>query len=429
MKKLLMMFLILVLVTAGLFAAGDKEEQESGAPVEIKIFYPVEVAGPLVKVIDGLVGEFNASNPDIIVTAVYAGNYGQAMQKAQTAYMTGNPPDIAMLASPQVLMLTHMNAIVPLDKYIDGDNDYIDDFYPAFIDSVRKDGKIWGIPFQISTPLFYYNKDMFIEAGLDPDNPPTTWEEISEYAEKLTKKDASGNVTRYGLGFPDNSQWLMQTWALSNGGNLSSADGKEVYFDSEPVIGSLKEWVKLANKGVTTVHRTYGQLASDFVAGQVAMQYNSTGGLSFVKKSATFDFGAAFIPKNVRNAVPLGGGHMFMFAKTSEERRQASWKFMKWISEPERSAAWSIASGYMATRKSALEIPEMKEYTAGFPAALVALKQLEFSYPWWSVYEWDKIAKALETQMVRAVDGDVSPEEAMAIAQKESDKILEPYNK
>lgn len=400
------------------------------AKVDVKIYYPVQVAGPLTRVIDTFVKEFNESHPDIRVTAVYAGNYNQTMQKAQTAFMSENPPDIAILRTTSVLMLMDMGAIVPLDEFIrqNGGKQYLEDFYPAFIDSVKKKGKIWGIPYQISTPLFYYNKQMFREAGLDPNSPPENWDQLVTFAKKLTKKDSSGNVIHYGLGFPDSNQWMLQSWTLTNGGNLASKDGTKVYFDTKEVAESLRMWVKLVNEMQVSIrHRMYGKLASDFIAGQVAMMYNSTGSLSFVRKSATFDFGVAFLPKNKRYAVPLGGAHMFMFNKTSKERQKASWEFIHWMSSPEIAARWSIASGYIATRKSALEVAEMKEYTTKFPEALVALKQLEFSYPWWTVYEWGKVTKALETQLADAVDGKISPEEAMAIAQKEADKILAPY--
>lgn len=432
MKKLISIFVVVLLLSLTTIAfGGSKEETKSSGPeakkIELKIYYPVGVAGALAQVIDGFVSEFNKTHPNIHVTSVYAGKYAQAMQKAQTAFMAGHPPDVAILSTTTVLTLINMGAIVPLDDYIGNDKAYLEDFYPSFIDSVRKKGKIWGIPFQISTPILYYNKDMFREAGLDPEKPPKTWDELIEYAQKLTKKDENGNVIRYGLGFTDN-QWMLQAWTLANGGNLCNQEGTKVYFNTEPVIESLRVWVKLVHDmKVSIPHRWFDQLSSDFIAGQIAMMYNSTGGLSFVRKSAKFDFGVAFLPKKKRYAVPLGGGHMFMFAKTSEERRKASWEFIKWMSAPERSAEWSIKSGYMPTRKSALNVEIMKKYTRDFPEALVAMKQLDFSYPWWTVYEWEKVTKILETQIIEAVDGKVSPEEAMAIAQREADKILAPY--
>ena len=407
-----------------------------GAPafpkVDVKVYYPVQVAGPLTRVIDQLVKEFNESQKDIEVTAVYAGNYDQTMQKAQTAFMSGNPPEIAILRTTSVLNLIHMGAIVPLNDFIKkaGGDTYLGDFYPAFIDSVRKNGKVWGIPYQISTPLFYYNKEMLKEAGLDPGRPPEDWNSLVTSSEKLTKRDAKGNVVRYGLGFPDDNQWMLQSWALTNGGDLADETGTQVFFDTKPVIVSLQMWVKLVHeKQVAIRHRAYGKLGSDFIAGQVAMMYNSTGSLSFVRKSAKFDFGVGYLPKNKRNAVPLGGAHLFVFKKTSDAKQKASWEFIQWLSSPQNAARWSIESGYIAPRKSAMVTPAMKEYVKQFPEALVALKQVEFSYPWWTVYEWDKVTKALETQLVNAVDGKVTAEQAMAEAQRDAEKILSPYRK
>ncbi len=400
--------------------------------VDIKIYYPVQVAGPLTRVIDQLVKEFNESQKDIEVTAVYAGNYDQTMQKAQTAFMSGNPPEIAILRTTSVLNLIDMKAIVPLDDFIKqaGGESYLGDFYPAFIDSVRRNGKIWGIPYQVSTPLFYYNKEMLKEAGLDPDRPPEDWNSLVISADKLTKRDASGNVIRYGLGFPDDNQWMLQSWALTNGGDLADETGTQVFFNTTPVIESLQMWVKLVHeKQVAIRHRAYGKLASDFIAGQVAMMYNSTGSLSFVRKSAKFDFGVSYLPKNKRNAVPLGGAHLFVFQQSSDEKQKASWEFIHWLSSPENAAKWSIQSGYIAPRRSAMETQVMKEYVREFPEALIALKQVEFSYPWWTVYEWDKVTKSLETQLANAVDGKVTAEQAMAEAQKEAEEILSPYRK
>jgi len=427
MKEKVRILLIIILVNVLLISTSAM------AKTEIRVYYPVQVAGALTKVIEGYVKEFNQSHPEINALAVYAGNYDQTMQKAQTAFMAGKPPDVAILRTPYVLNLIHMGSILPLDDFIgkSGGQEYLNDFYPSFIDSVRKQGKIWGIPYQISTPLFYFNREMLKEAGLDPNKPPETWDELIDYAQKLTKRDSQEKVIRYGFGFPNpDQQWMLQAWTLANGGNLASDDGTKVFFNTKPVIESVKTWIKLVHElKVSSTYRGYGQLSSDFVAGQVAMMYNSTGSLSFVRKSAKFDFGVAFLPKKVRHAVPLGGGHLFVFKKTSPERQKASWEFIRFMSSPEISARWSIDSGYIATRKSALDVPEMKEYVSKFPHALVALKQLKYAYPWWAVYEWSKVTQEIRTLLSEAVDGKMSTEEAMALLQKRAEEILKPYLK
>ena len=111
-------------------------------------------------------------------------------------------------------------------------------------------GKTWGIPFQRSTIVLYYNKELFKEAGLDPNRPPATWKEMAEYAQKLTKRDASGKVTQWGVQIPSSGfpYWLFQALAIENGVNLMNAAGTQTYYDKPEVIEALQYWVDLVNK-------------------------------------------------------------------------------------------------------------------------------------------------------------------------------------
>ena len=174
MKRKVFFILLPALIFA--FASG------AYAKTELRFFYPVGVAGPLVKVINGMVAEFEKENPDIDVEPVYAGNYNQTMQKVQTAVLGGNPPDIAVVEISELFSLLQMDALIPLDTYIkkEGGQKFLDNYYKGFLgNAYGRDGKIYGFPFQRSTPILYWNKDMFAaagdklkNAGLDPDRPP-----------------------------------------------------------------------------------------------------------------------------------------------------------------------------------------------------------------------------------------------------------------
>ncbi|MBN2123648.1 MAG: extracellular solute-binding protein, partial [Deltaproteobacteria bacterium] len=160
----------------------------ASAKIKLRFFYPVGVAGPLVKVINGMVADFEKANPNVDIEPVYAGNYNQTMQKVQTAVLGGNPPDIAVVEISELFSLRQMDAIIPLDGYIEqeGGQKFLDDFYKGFLgNAYGRDGKIYGFPFQRSTPILYWNKDMFQAAagklkaaGLDPNRPPETWDEL-----------------------------------------------------------------------------------------------------------------------------------------------------------------------------------------------------------------------------------------------------------
>jgi len=136
------------------------------AAVDLTMYYPVAVGGPVTKIIDDMVGRFEKENAEIKVTAVYAGNYTDTMTKAMTAMKGGQPPQLSVLLSTDVFTLIDENAIVPLDGLV-ADKAWFKDFYPAFMANGQIDGKTWSIPFQRSTIVLYWNKDAFKEAGLD----------------------------------------------------------------------------------------------------------------------------------------------------------------------------------------------------------------------------------------------------------------------
>ena len=148
-----------------------------------------------------LAADFEKENPGIKVKPIYAGTYQETIVKALTAHKSGEPPQTAILLSTDMFTLIDEDAIVPFDDVATSADDqaWLKSFFPAFMPNSQTGGKTWGIPFQRSTIVLYWNKELFKEAGLDPNKPPATWNEQLEYAQKLTKRDASGNVTQWGV--------------------------------------------------------------------------------------------------------------------------------------------------------------------------------------------------------------------------------------
>ena len=213
------------------------------------MYYPVAVGGPVTKIIDDMVARFEKENPDIKVTAVYAGNYTDTMTKAMTAMKGGQPPQLSVLLSTDVFTLMDENAIVPIDELV-ADKSWFKDFYPAFMANGQVDGKTWSIPFQRSTIVLYWNKDAFKEAGLDPEKAPASWDEMVAMAKKLVKKDASGNVARWGVEIPTTgyAYWMLQALAIENGQKLMNDAGNEVYLTAPKTVAALDYWVDLSRK-------------------------------------------------------------------------------------------------------------------------------------------------------------------------------------
>jgi len=403
------------------------------APVEVPFFFPVAVGGPITKIIDGYAADFEKDNAGIKLRPIYSGSYQDTIAKALTAVKSGDPPVTSILLSTDMYTLIDEDAIVPFDDLIktDADRAWLKSFYPAFMENSQTGGKTWGIPFQRSTIVLYYNKDAFKEAGLDPNRPPGTWKEMADYAAKLTKRDAAGNVTQWGVQIPSSGfpYWLFQGLALENGVNLMNAAGTEVYYDKPEVIGALQYWLDLINK--TKVHPPgiveWGTTPKDFFERKVAMMWTTTGNLTNVKSNAKFDFGVAMLPAGKQRGSPTGGGNFYIFKKSTPAQREAAFKFIKWVTTPERAAQWGIDTGYVAVRADAWDTPVMKQYVTGFPPAAVARDQLPFAKAELSTHDNQRVTKALNDGLQAALTGTKTPEVAMKDAQREADRLLRSY--
>ncbi len=399
------------------------------AVTTIKLYYPVHLTGPLVKEIEAIVKDFQQENPDIRVEPVWGGNYWQNMQKTMGALQAGNPPDVAVHLAIDVVTLTNLDAVIPLDEFIEkeGGEEFLADFFPGFLNDLKTGGKVYAIPSQRSTPILYYNKELFEKAGLDPTKPPANWQELVDIATKLTVRDASGTVTQWGILIPDDP-WLLMSFILQNGGRTHSEDFKEVYLDEEASIEALQFWVDMATKHkIMPIHKSFPESVQDFVAGKGAMLIHSTGNLRFVRDSANFEWDVAFLPENKERAVAIGGAGLFIFKDIPRENQEAAWKFIKFATSAELQARWSKGSGYIATRKSSFDTPFMKEYTSEVPQALVARDQLPYARPEMSTYDNQKVREIFRTYFQETLDGKYTPAEGMQKAAAEMRQVLKPY--
>jgi sn-glycerol 3-phosphate transport system substrate-binding protein len=414
---------------AALLAAGPLHAQ---APVEVSFYYPVAVGGPIAKTIDGFAQGFMKENPGVQVTPIYAGTYQETIVKALTAHKSGTPPVTSVLLSTDMYTLIDEDAIVPIDNFVKTADDkaWLGGFYPAFMLNSRTEGKTWGVPFQRSTVVMYWNKELFKEAGLDPDKPPSNWTELKEAATRLTKKDAGGKVTQYGLQIPSSGfpYWLFQTLSTTNGAILANEAGTQVKFDDPAVIEALQYWVDLGKAGVHPPGVVeWGTTPKDFFEKKTAIMFTTTGNLTNVKNNAKFDFGVAMIPGNKRRGSPTGGGNFYIFKKASPAQQEAAFKFIKWVTQPERAAQWSMDTGYVAVSQAAYDTPTLKKYGSEFPAALVARDQLPVSVAEFSTHDNQRVTKALNDGLQAALTGTKTPEQAMKDAQREAERLLRSY--
>jgi sn-glycerol 3-phosphate transport system substrate-binding protein len=426
-EKMLSKFKILLVVVAVMACLVTTPMAE--AKTELNMYYPVAVGGPLTKIVDSMVADFMKENPDIKVNAIYAGNYNDARIKAFAALKSGKPAQLSVMFSIDIYELIEQDAIIAFDDVVETPEEkaWLNSFYPTLMENGRTAGKTWGIPFQRSTIVMYYNKDAFKAAGIDPNKPPETWDQLVALGKKLTKADGS----QWGAMIPSTGYpyWMFGALTMQNGQVLMNSAGNETYFDSPAVIQALQFWSDLGTKHniMPTGTIEWGTLRQNFLEGKTAIMWHSTGNLTIVKKKANFDFGVAMLPASKRRGTPTGGGNFYIFKKTSAEERKAAMRLIKFMTSPERSAEWSMKTGYMGISPAAYETSKLKEYVKGFPYAAVARDQLEFATAELSTYQTGRIRKALDDAIQAALTGAKSPEDALKEAQSLSERLLKQY--
>lgn len=406
------------------------------AATEIDFFFPVPVQGKLAVEMTRLVDAFNASQSDVHATAVYTGAYDDTNLKTRAAIQAGKPPAVVLMSANFIREYVITNAATDLSALIakDGltDQAFIERFFPAVRQNAMENGHVYGVPFQNSTPILYYNTDAFKEVGLDPEKPPVTWQEWVDAAKKLTKRDGT-TITRAGLELIssyDTLGWVTSGLAMSNGGDYYNRGwGGEVYYNTPSTIGAVQFMDDLVHKhhvmpeGVNDANA----VANAFFSGRAAMIVNSTGVLGFVRDNMKLPFKVAFIPRAIRNAAPIGGASLLIPTGNTPERQAAAWKLISYLTSPEVDGGWSRFTGYFAPRMAAYDLPEMKEYLAKNPDAKVAVDQLAYATPWFATFNTVGVRKAIEDQIQAVLSGKAKVPEAMEAAQKAANELLRPY--
>ena len=408
----------------------------AAAQTKIDFFFPVPVEGKLAREMTRLVKSYNESQKEVEVTAVYTGGYDDTKLKAQAAAKAGKPPAVVLMSANFNVDLKLSGDIQSLEPMLKADgatrDAFLADFWPALHANAMVEGELYSVTFHNSTPLLYYNVDHFKEAGLDPTKPPRTWAELVDAAKKLTKREGD-KVERYGFTMPagyDYLGWLMEALTLSNGGRYFNEEyGGEVYYDTASMLGAarfLEDLIfkhKVMAQGVVEA----GGVSTSFFAGKASMMLLSTGSLSFIRENMKAPYEVAFVPRNVRNAVPIGGASLVMFNGQSEESKKAGWKFIKWLSSADTLGGWSRFTGYFSPRKSAYDTAEMKAFIAKNPDAKVALEQLPYAKPWFATYQTVAVRKALEDEIQAMMNGKKKADVALKDAQKKADELMRPY--
>ena len=319
-----------------------------------------------------LIAAFEAANPGLKVKLTDAGkNYEEVAQKFNAALSGGQLPDVVVASDVTWFNFALNKQLAPLDELLTTANltttDYVDSLYKDYLFS----DKHFALPYARSTPLFYYNKELWTAAGL-PDRGPKTWDEFAEWGPKLAQSvgsDKSALLLADGSNYLD---WYFQGIVWSKGGSYSK-EWTPTFSDPKTVeAGELLK--KLATDKVARFNKSP---ATDFGAGLAACMLESTGSLGGVTKAAKFTVATAFLPSPEGVAgCPTGGAGVGIPAGVSDERKKNAVKFIEFLTNAQNSVTFTQATGYMPVRKSALQDPSEVAFLDKNKNAKTAVEQL-----------------------------------------------------
>lgn len=331
--------------------------------------------------VDELAAMFNESQSDYEIVPVYTGNYTEGTQRLTAAIAGNTAPGLVMLEITRYGLFADRGVLAPLQPYLDAAGPELTDrIRPFALEASRYLGESYVLPFNVSTPVMYYNRDLFRAAGLDPDAPPRTWDEVTEAGRALTIRDGD-TVTQWGIAPPP--QWVR--WAMTNqagGGWVDPADNA-VQIDSAESIFAYQyaaDWVNL--HGVASLEAALDDDVADqyFDTGRAAIEFNSTGGLTGNLENLSFDLGVAPLPCQAVCAAPIGGATLGIVASAPQEAQDGAWAFIEYVTTPENNAFVFARTGYLPIIEGAIETDRAQETIAQYGAYLIANDQLEVGF-------------------------------------------------
>jgi len=383
MKKQLLVLTIVCFMFAG-FPLGAL-----GEPITIDWWFAH--GGRLGEKVQSIVSDFNASQSQYKVVATYKGNYHDTMTAGIAAFRSKNPPHILQVFEVgTATMMAAKGAIKPVYEVMaeSGQPWSPDAYLPTVISYyTTPDGKMLSLPFNSSTPVFYYNVEAFKKAGLDPDKPPKTWPEVAEYARKLVKAGYAGGFSTAWI------SWIQlenfSAWHNVPFGTLANGFeglGTEFVFNS-PLhvkhIQALADWQK-EKIFVYGGRRNTGN--AKFGSGEVAMYTESSAGYAGFKKTCKFPFRTSMLPywpdvKGAPQNTIIGGASLWVMQGHSAEEYKGVAAFFSYLSKPEVQADWHQFTGYLPITTAAYEYTKKQGFYKENPDMETALLQMTLNKP------------------------------------------------
>jgi sn-glycerol 3-phosphate transport system substrate-binding protein len=427
--------------------AGDEARPTTAAgPVTIDLWHME--TGATETTLQRLVDRFNASQDEVKVRLVFQGGAGDIVLKLLTSLRSGDVPALVELVEADVQVMVDSGGVTPVQEFVDAEGYDLSDFDEKAVQYYTVDDKLYAMPFAVSVPMLYYNKVAFREAGLDPEKPPLTLDDVRVYSEKLLKVDSAGNVVRSGIALDMVSWWLEVSLAEHDDlfvNNSNGRDGRatEAVFNGPTGRAFFRWWDEMIDRGLAfNAGRNPGGADALMAvgAGRAAMALQTSQALRSVLDVLEtgvegVDLGVGPFPAvaGATGKPGVGSRGLWIMRDRSEAEQQAAWKAARWLAEPEQQAELFAGSGFLPVRVSAYDLEPSRQVLEKYPYYKVPVDLFVGSPstpatlgaligPFSQVR--DTVGQALEEMVVGGKD----PDQALNDAAERTTQQLRDYN-
>ena len=430
-----------VIVEKQVEAAAPEETIPEGATV---IDFWHAFGGGRKLLIERMVADYNYTHPGVYVRVENKGSYRDTLNAAILAAQQGNAPHVVQIFEIGSQLALDTGIFMPIEDLVIGPEFQADDYIEGVANYYKIDGKFNSMPWNSSNPVLYYNKDIFRAAGLDPESPPETFEEMLAACDTIVSSGAAKNCISWPLHGWFFEQWMANMGAeLANNGNGREARATEVYLDGDASKTILNWWKEMYDKG----YYAYSGKLEDwdgadaiFVSGQAAMEITSTSDVVNRQNDAAengFELGTSYLPypaSSERQGVVVGGASMWLTKDHPDEELQAAKDFVIWFTNTENAIRWHKATGYFPIRKSAVDVLEVENWFELNPAYQAAFDQLLETKPTRAtqgalIGAFPEVRTIIEQAVEKVLAGEASVDDALSAAKADADKAIEEYNK
>ncbi|MCU7496659.1 MAG: ABC transporter substrate-binding protein [Ignavibacteria bacterium] len=436
MRKYFVLFILVSTFSFTLASCGSKSRDEG----KIVITFWHSFVSNTIPALNELIERFEKEHPNIKIKAQYVPSGDPLIQKLVTAIQSHTAPDIAWIHSDYMDKLVEADAIYPMDYFTKGSDgltrDELNDIFPPLLQSARWRDTLYALPMECTTLALLYNKTLFRQAGLDPNHPPKDWNELREYARKLTlDKNHDGKIDQYGFYVPvfpasgPLSIWMILQWEpylWQAGGRVINPEQTRVEFNSQAGVKALLLWKELyTGLNLTNYTLTHNM---GFASGSLAMIMDGPWDLPEFRKMNNKDWAVASLPAGpVKKATYLAGEHLAIF-KQSRHPKEA-WTFLKWVISPDVQAMFSEASGYLPVRRSTLELKAYKDFLERDPAMKAFVEQIPLGQARGVIdYHRVEINQIIASAVEDCIIGKTDIKTALDAAAEKSNRLLRAAN-